>query len=206
MADQHAECIQQARQGDREALRKLLEEFGPQVWSEIQSDIGAQWRASIDADDVMQVTYIEAFLQVDRLAAADGAGFAAWLRRIARNNLRDAIKELGRKKRPNPAQRLTAGGHDSCVALIHLLGETHGTPSRHVAAREVSAILTEMLERLPGDYGAVVRLYDLEGRDIANVAQTLGRSPGAVHMLRRRAHDRLREMLGAETNFFSHAT
>ena len=36
-----------------------------------------------------------------------------------------------------------------------------------------------------------------------NVAATLERSVGAVHMLRARAHDRLRELLGSESRFSS---
>ena len=49
----------------------------------------------------------------------------------------------------------------------------------------------------------MIRLYDLEGRPIAEVAAEMGRSSGAVHMLRARAHDRLRELLGPESAFFT---
>jgi hypothetical protein len=35
------------------------------------------------------------------------------------------------------------------------------------------------------------------------VAETLARTHGAVHMLRARAHDRLRESLGAAAGYFS---
>ena len=61
-----------------------------------------------------------------------------------------------------------------------------------------------MLERLPADYAAAIRMYDLEGREIGEGASELGRSTGAVHMLRARAHDQLGALLGAETDFFTH--
>ena len=61
------------------------------------------------------------------------------------------------------------------------------------------------LGSLPGDYEKVVRMYDLEGRPIGEVAAELGRSEGAVYMLRARAHDRLREQMGPASKFFTHA-
>jgi RNA polymerase sigma factor (sigma-70 family) len=204
MPDEDAVFLTRAAKGDAAALRTLLERCGPQVWSEIDRDIGRRWQYVLEADDVMQVTYMEAFLQVEQLAARDTAAFVAWLRRIAQNNLRDAIKELERKKRPDPARRVHApAGDESYVALVDLLGETTTTPSRHVAAGEAGRIVREMLDRLPADYATVIRMYDLEGRSAPDVAAAMGRSPGAVHMLRARAHDRLRSLLGAETNFFS---
>ena len=48
-----------------------------------------------------------------------------------------------------------------------------------------------------------MRLYDLECQPPQQVAEALGRSVGAVHMLRARAHDRLRELLGSASKFFS---
>jgi len=207
MSAESPELLRQAAEGSTDALRELLVKHGQQVWGEIDRDIDAKWRAIIDADDVMQVTYLEAFLQLDRMTARDAAGFVAWLRSIARNNLRDAIKEQGRQKRPPPAMRLQrAGGHDSSyVTLVEHLGETTTTPSRHVAADEAARHIEAALRRLPDDYAQVVRQYDLTGRSIDDVAKALNRSPGAVHMLRARAHDRLRTLLGAETDFFSQA-
>ncbi len=60
-----------------------------------------------------------------------------------------------------------------------------------------------MLAKLPPDYATVIRLYDLQGKPIAEVAADLGRSEGAVYMLRARTHDRLRELLPGESKFFS---
>lgn len=199
------QLLRRAAEGDVDALRSLLETYGPQVWSTIHADIGSRHRSMLDADDVMQVTYMEAFLQVDRLHARDTTAFLGWLRSIARNNLRDAVKELERKKRPDPARRVQAPpGADSYVALVEMLGATTATPSRHVARQEAADAIESTLRRLPPDYATVIQLYDLEGRPIAEVATEMGRSSGAVHMLRARAHDQLRSMLGTETNFFTH--
>ncbi|MFN0136305.1 MAG: RNA polymerase sigma factor [Phycisphaerae bacterium] len=204
MNEPESKVIESAVAGEAAAMRTLLERYGPQVWHEIRSKIGRQWQSIVDADDVMQVTYVEAFLQIHMLTARDGVGFMAWLRRIAENNMRDAIKEQDRKKRPPPGKRLDADAReDSCIALIETLGVESTTPSRHAAAGEASKIIVGVLEQLPTDYARVVQMYDLDGREIADVAAELNRSTGAVHMLRARAHDRLRVLLGAPGNFFS---
>lgn len=198
--------LERAACGDADVLSNLLATYGRQVWAEIDRDIDPKWRAIIDADDVMQVTYLEAFLEIRRLSARDEAGFLGWLRRIAQNNLRDAVKEQGRQKRPQPGMRLERPlNTDSYVTLVEHLGMTTSTPSRHVAAGEAMQYIEAALRQLPDDYAAVVRMYDLEGRDIAQVAAALKRSTGAVHMLRARAHDRLRGLLGASGDFFTRA-
>ena len=49
--------------------------------------------------DVMQVTYLEAFLHIDQLTARDTSAFLAWLTRIAENAIRDAVRGLTRTDR-----------------------------------------------------------------------------------------------------------
>ena len=99
---------------------------------------------------------------------------------------------------------MQAGGQDdSYVALVELLGATMTTPSIVAARSVLQSALDQALNTLPADYAKVVRLYDLEGRDAKEVAQLMGKSPGAVYMLLARAHDRLRDALGSGSQFFS---
>jgi len=196
--------LQEAVEGDSTALRTLLEHFGGEVRKRISGRIDKRWRASLDEDDVMQVTYLEAFLHIDQLTSRDSASFLAWLTRIAENVLRDAVRGLSRQKRPDPARRVHAAlGPDSYVGLLECLGVTTTTPSRETVRHDAAAILQTAVARLPGDYETAVRLYDLEGLPISEVAARMGRSVGAVHMLRARAHDRLRQDLGSASQFFS---
>lgn len=198
------EMLNRAVEGDAAALRLLLERFGGEVRNRISGRIDKRWRASLDEDDVMQVAYLEAFLHIDQLTARDSASFLAWLTRIAENALRDAIRGLSRQKRPDPARRVVAvPGSDSYVGLLECLGVTTTTPSREASRRDAAAVLETAVARLPQDYKTAVRLYDLEGRSASEVAAEMARSVGAVHMLRARAHDRLRQDLGTSSQFFS---
>lgn len=192
--------IRAAIEGDADALSGLLSEHGPEI--ERSLSIGREWRAVLEPADVMQVTYLEAFLEIRRYDPDRAPPFHAWLRRIAENNLRDAIRGLQRRKRPQPSQQVHAAGADSTWELYEHLGVTTTTPSRFASAQERVDHLNAALEALPDDYAQVVRLYDLEGLPIAEVAQRMNRSPGALHMLRARAHARLRDRLTTETGLF----
>src|SRR5262244_2160831 len=80
-------AVARAVGGDRDALVDLLDRHGPAVERSLR--IGAGWRGRLDAGDVMQVTYLEAFLRISSFDPQRAEAFAAWLRRIAEHNLLD---------------------------------------------------------------------------------------------------------------------
>lgn len=193
--------VRAAVAGDIDAMTELLNECAPEV--ERSLSIAREWRSVLEPADVMQVTYLEAFLRIGQYDPNRSEPFQAWLRRIAENNLRDAIRGLQRQKRPQPANRVALPtGADSAADLLALLGVTTTTPSRYATREERAQRLNAALDALPDDYARVVRLYDLEGQPIAEVARQMGRSSGAIHMLRARAHDRLRTLLGPDSAWF----
>src|SRR5262249_9537311 len=129
MSHHSTQLIERAVRGDANALSELLEREGPPIAAQLH--IARQWQSMIDPLDVMQVTYLEAFEQISRFDMNRAASFSAWLRQIAENNLRDAIRGLERQKQPQPSRRLHPDTlADSCVALYELLGATLSTPSR----------------------------------------------------------------------------
>lgn len=200
MTDEQRNWVKNAVTGDKESLGELLACYGPQVGMSL--NISATWRGLLDAADVMQVTYLEAFVQISRFDATRAEAFPAWLRRMAENNLRDAIRGLEAKKSPSPRMQLDAHGGDAGLALFDVLTAGVGTPSRAVRAAEAGERLRRALNTLPVDYARTVQFFDLDGRSVEDVAATLGRSTGAIYMLRTRAHERLRELLGGESQIF----
>lgn len=196
--------LEAARAGDREALIRLLDAVGPMVRRRLAEKLPPAMKSSIDEDDLMQVTYIEAVMRFRGFTTGGVSGFLAWLTRLAENNLIDAVRAMEADKRPDPRKRVRGGPNaDSMAQLVELLGMTYTTPSRMAARDEANAALDRSLTKLPGVYEKVIRLYDLEGRTVEEVAAEIGRSAGAVYMLRARAHERLRELLGSASQFFS---
>ncbi len=199
-----AVLVAQAIEGSEPALTALLERFGPQVRHRLIGKVAATWQSVLELDDVLQVTYIEAFLQIEKFKPKGNGAFLAWLTQAAENNLRDAIRGLERAKRPNPKNQVnTSTSEDSYTALVEILGVTNTTPSVQASKGELKAILDQVLCELPPDYEQVIRIMDLNGRSVAEAAAEIGRSCGAIHMLRARAHERLKSLLGTPSRFFS---
>jgi len=196
------QLIAEAVTGDPDALTRLLQQQAPSLRQALRADNA--WLSHLDLADVLQITYLDAFLHIRRFDPDQADSFGGWLLRIARNNLRDLQRELAAAKRSPPENRVALDREQSRVALLKTLSGTSATPSRVAASREAGTLLAQAIERLPEDYRAVVQLYDLDGRPVDEVAEQLGRSKGAVYMLRSRAHDRLRAILGTESEFFSH--
>ncbi len=198
---QTADLLARARAGDADAIEELLLRHDPAVRASI--DINPKWRSVLEPDDVLQVTYLEAVLDLPSFDG-DDEGLASWLRAIARNNLRDAIRALERDKRPHPDRRVTpAAGQDSVLWLWNELTGGGASPSRGARNGEIRELLEERVAQLPNDYAETIRLVHFQGRSLTDAANVLGRTYGAVHLLHQRALSRLRRSLGSETRYLT---
>jgi len=205
MPDAAANLLEKAMEGDQTALAELLTVIAPQIRARLTGKISDRWRSVLEEDDVLQVTFMECILQISRFRTGGIDAFLAWVTRIAENNLIDAVRGLEAVKRPDPGKRVQGPQSDSMASLVGVLGATYTTPSRVAAKEEADAFLQGAIAGLPRDYARVIKMYDLEGRSIEALAQELGRTPGAIYMLRARAHDRLKEAMGASAKYFSQA-
>lgn len=186
--------VVRAVDGDRDELEALIREVEPDLRAVLS--IQPLWRRSLDPEDVLQVSYLEAFLRIGSLRDPSLAGFRAWMRRLVQNDLRDAIRALERDRRPDARQRLThgAGGESARTLFARMISDTTLASGPAVLQEDV-ARLHDAITCLPASYRHVVQRMDLDEVDVDVVAEELDRSRGAVHLLRSRAHDRLRELL-----------
>jgi len=106
-----------------------------------------------------------------------GAPFAAWLYRIAANEIADHFHRTSRERPASPPSGVSNG---------------------EMATVEQRALLFRLVDRLPADQRRVVVMRFGEGRSIREVAQQLERSEGAVKQLQWRALQTLRAELGQE--------
>ena len=194
------ELVLRAVAGDEAALTGLLEVHGLEVRGALERSYRRRLSGEVDLDDVMQVTYLEAFLRIRGFVPAGPEAFRAWLKRIAENNIRDAIRKtngVGHARglgMPSPDGSLDRGGVDSVACT--------SSPSQTARNDDASRLLEDALQQLPDDYERVLRLYDLNGLSGPEVARVMGRSHGAVKMLVARARDRLGELLGSASKYF----
>lgn len=180
--------------GDRHALAELLTRHAPALRAELR--IAGRFQHLLEVDDVLQVTFFEAFANISSYAG-DGAAFGRWLWRIAQRNLVDAYRLLGGKKRfPQAARQDPPETTDLKSWLEAIAIGTDTTPTRVAVRNENRELLRAALSKLPADYARVIEAHDLDERPIGDVARMMGRTVGAVYLLRTRAIDRLRTLLG----------
>ncbi|MDX2201003.1 MAG: sigma-70 family RNA polymerase sigma factor [Phycisphaerae bacterium] len=181
-------------------MAALLQRATPELRSQIRID--RKWRHLLEPEDVLQVTFSEAFLALPKLRSKAEPEVLGWLRTIARNNLHDAVKALSAQRRTDGRRRLQPAPTTDETDFFDQLRRVTTTPSREVAELEARAALKAAIAQLPSIYATVIQ-RTLAECPIESIAHELGRSPGAIHMLRARACDWLREALRHHPAFFS---
>ncbi|HTU20055.1 MAG TPA: sigma-70 family RNA polymerase sigma factor [Gemmataceae bacterium] len=124
------------------------------------------------ADEVTQETWL---IAVRRLRSFDpsAGSFAAWLRGIAVNVLRNHFRrETRRARRTRPLDAEPIAAEES---------------------REQAERIAAALAALPPHYEAVLRMKYLDGRSVADIAAERGESPKAVESLLTRAREAFRQ-------------
>jgi len=205
METAYADILSRACDGDSAALVELLQTYTPTLFPELHSKIPDRLRSLLAVEDVLQETYTDVFLSIRGFVSRGDGAFIAWFRKLAQNNLLEAIRALDADKRGGGKRPASFSvGSDAQTDLISTLlpAATQTTPSQHLSRQETRSSLEAALTELPPHYRLAVQRYDLEGRTIDETAAELGCSPGGVHLVRHRAFKQLRKLLsnqGAST-------
>jgi RNA polymerase sigma-70 factor, ECF subfamily len=142
----------------------------------------ARVRDRSEAQDVTAQVFHSA---LDRLRQFEwrGAPFAAWLYRIAANEIADRAKRAAREQAIDPPETSTEENFD-----------------REFDEAEERAQVFRLVRELPEDQQKVIRMRFVEGSGIREIAKELGRSEGAVKQLQLRALRNLRDRLGVRND------
>src|SRR5687767_9841802 len=98
--------------GDRGALERLLLAHYDMLASRVAARLPARLQATQAVEDILQVTFCQAFRDIGRFEQRDDATFGNWLARIAENRLLDAIKQHDCAKRGGDLQRVSDAARD----------------------------------------------------------------------------------------------
>lgn len=198
------DLLPRAIKGDQDALTALLKQHDGILRSKMRGRLPRRWQSVLSLDDLMQETYTDAYLGISDFVPRGDGSFGRWLATIAKNNLLHALESLEAERRGGARRPVLEGNQESsCLCLLDMLGGTTTSPSGRAARAEARVALDEAISKLPPGYHRVVLMYDLEGHPVEDVATAMKRSPGAVFMLRARAHRILRKNLGTPLRYFS---
>jgi RNA polymerase sigma-70 factor (ECF subfamily) len=199
------ELIRNAMNGDKVALQSLLLTHYSDIEATIRQNLGADLAAKLEGQDLMQEVLAAAYREINRFSLSDADSFRAWLKRIAANRVIDAARKYQRIKRGGQAKQLdihrfTAESLDSVWDWVFAESNPPDRPVRRDEAREAIQVC---LARLPSDQREAIVSFYFEQQDTQEIAKCMGRSPGAVRELLRRARANLEKELGTASKWLS---
>jgi RNA polymerase sigma factor (sigma-70 family) len=197
------ELIGLAVAGDEHALKLLLLRHFDRLAAHIAAKLPIYLCSTTDPEDILQVTFAQAFRFIRVFEPRGDGSLYAWLVTIADRKLSDRMKFHNAQKRGG-GQTATgfANPDESAVQLLDTLADGTETPSRCVMRGEMLDALHGAINRLPEDHRLAIRLCCLERLPAAEVARRMNRTEHAVHMLCSRARGLLRKMLGRSSQYF----
>src|SRR5262249_55661756 len=146
------EWLQQARQGDREALGCLLEAQRAALHRLAERQLGSRIAVRVDASDVIQQTFLEAHRNFPQFAGRDAQDLAAWVQAILDHKVASAIRDhtllQKRNVRRERSMDESRAGEGSVKQELDA-GLT--SPSQKVMRGEDAERLTQALVALPDD-------------------------------------------------------
>ena len=174
-----ANLVAQSLTGNREAFGEIVARYQSLVCSLAYSSTGSLSQS----EDLAQETFLAAGRHLSDLREADK--LRAWLCRIARNLICDALREQGRE--PTYAGESLNSVPESAAP--------EPWPSEHAISEEEETILWRSLERIPQVYREPLVLFYREHRPIESVAADLGLSQDAVKQRLSRGRKLLHEQV-----------
>jgi len=190
--------IDAAVAGDQAAFERLLLAHYDDLERRIRSMLPPRVQSIQAVEDILQLTFMHAFRDINRFEQRADATLADWLGRIADNRLLDAIREHDRQKRGGEMRQLEDRATDDSrlLSLWELLAADDPTVSSIAARGEALHALHVALAALPTDQHQAIRLRLLEGKSLDETAAAMARTPDAIRGLVHRGKEALHNALG----------
>ena len=161
-----------------------------------RSQFRAGLRAKLGVSDVVQQTLLAAVQNLDQFHGDCEEAFRGWLRQILVRQICHLDRDMHRDCRNVDRERsMEAAAGQSSMRLQSLLAGDGPSPSVHAAAGEAVLKLVEAIQTLPAEQQRAVELHYLDGLKLAQVAEVMDKTPGAVAGLIHRGVKSLRASL-----------
>lgn len=190
---------ERARDGEANALERLLYEHYDVVRGRIAANLPASVRPTCGIEDVLQIVFAQVFREVATCRAADARAFLGWVLAIADSRVTDAIRHQGRRKRGGDRRQVEDRGaneSEEATPLLDLVLADAPRASRLLQRAEALAALRVGLAALPEDQRTAIRLFHLEEHSVEETARAMDRSAASVRGLLQRGRAALRDALG----------
>lgn len=174
--------VQRVRDGETVLYELLMRRHNQKLYR-IARGMGV---SNEDCDDILQQTYIQAYLKLDQFKGS--SAFSTWLIRILINQC------LMDRRKSHLSVSLDGELIDLVAPDAPRLLEIE-TPESVMLRTEIRTLLEQAISRLPIDYRSVYVMKEIEGMSIKEIASTLDLTEVNVKVRIMRARARLRNQL-----------
>jgi len=184
------ELVNRAQAGDLDAYNRLFERYYERVLHIVRIRLGPRMRSYVEAEDILQETFIAAVNTFERFEMRNESSLVNWLAKMAEHKIKEAVDYHHAQKRDRRRDR----------ALVHVRnamasGSLHFDPPaqvklpvQQVEENELKRVMEECLAELSDDHKEVIVLRLYAKGSWAWVAEQMGRpTDGAARELFRRA-------------------
>jgi RNA polymerase sigma-70 factor (ECF subfamily) len=196
------ELLQRAERGDAQARQAVLVRHRERLKQMVALHLDQRLAARVDPSDVVQEALLDAAQALDDYLRERPVPFYPWLRQLAWERLIDL------HRRHRHAQRRTVKREESLAA--HLSDESaqqladrvlarQSSPSDRAIRGELRSRIRAALDRLSESDREVLVLRHLEQLSTRETAAVLGIREGTVKLRHLRALERLRVLLGPDS-------
>ena len=180
------QLVDRARGGDKEAFDELVGLLRDRLSVSVRSWAKFQVGPRVDAEEVVQETFVQAFSSIGSFEWRDDDSFFRWLCGIAKRVLVRLFQDSQRGKADGAVDGSPSSGPSQSKIQ-----------RRHERFDRLEAALKE----LSPEYRKVLLLSGVEGLTAPQIAERMNRSPNAVRHLIVRALRELREKFGDTASF-----
>lgn len=171
-----------------DAVNQVLEEVRAYLETLTFIQIDPRLRSKFGLSDIIQNTLLEAYRDLDGILKLDDAGRKRWLRRMLVNNLLEEIDRWRTGRRDvRLEQSLEAALNESSCRMQDWLAAEDSAPGERLERQEEKLQLLEALSKLDPRQREALILQHFHHWTLAQIAEHLGRTTGAVAGLHARA-------------------
>lgn len=175
------DLVELAQTGDSRAFETLMRRYTPPLTRFLRRFM----RDSDDVEDVVQETFIRAYMGINRFRS--NSAFSTWIIRIGINAAKDG---LALRQRQGPLLSSLGGEDDDSQTLAEARADLD-TPESRLETKEAMTLLEAALATLPEEQRMSFELRELEGLTYEEIAWQMHCPVGTVRSRIHRARDSL---------------
>lgn len=197
-SDETKELLDQAKQGDANAVERLLTVHREPLRRMIDLRLDPALAARVDASDIVQDVLLEAHRRLQDYLRKPAMPFHLWLRHIAKDHIIDAHRHerLAQRRSVDREQSMNATRPgDSSMEWAAQFFDQEMTPASAAIRQEMERKVQSAIGQLDEGDREIILMRYVEQLSNQDVADTLGLSEAAASMRCLRAVRRLQSLL-----------